>query len=107
LYRESETASPIGSSILLEIIHTGIAESKDHEYGFLKRIIAELPTAVSTPAEYLYLANVFVAVKEKLYFKLKQIESGDYGWITEEVMAHLIHVILATTVLYLQVVQVE
>ena len=89
LYREysTDSSSQIGSSILLEIIHTGIAESKDHEYGFLKRIIAELPVAVSTPAEYLYLANVFVAVKEKLYFKLKQIESGDYGWITDEVMA--------------------
>lgn len=78
------TSMNIGSNILLEIIHTGIAESKDHEYGYLKKVIAELPSTISTPAEYLYLANVFVAVKEKLYFKLKQI--GSYDWLSDSVV---------------------
>jgi hypothetical protein len=30
---------------------------------------------------YLYLANIYVATQEKLYFKLKQIGQNEYGWL--------------------------
>jgi hypothetical protein len=34
--------------------------------------------------EYLYMSNVFFAMKEKLYFKLKQINKNEYNWLTQE-----------------------
>jgi hypothetical protein len=37
--------------------------------------------------QYLYLANMYVAVQEKLYFKLQQILPSEYNWLTEEVVA--------------------
>lgn len=82
------TVAPLtpGANILLTQIRTGLEETRPGEYTFLKKLISELPTTVSTPEEYLYLANVYVATREKLYYKLKQIETHDYGWLTPEII---------------------
>lgn len=57
---------------------------KDHQY--LKRIFQTLSPFCKTPAEYLYMSNVYVAFQERLYFKLKQIDNDEYNWLTEEIM---------------------
>ena len=83
---ESISSDLPGTSILLSHIKTVLEETKPGEYTFLKNQIAELPQTFSTPDEYLYLANIYVATKEKLYYKLKQIESNDYTWLTPEII---------------------
>ena len=82
---KSLNSSP-GVNILLAQINAVLEETRPGDYAFLKKCIAEIPTTISTPAEYLYLANLYVAVREKLYYKLKQIEKDDYGWLTPEIL---------------------
>ena len=50
----------------------------------MKQLVSQLPTEYKTPADYLFLANVYTAFQEKLYFKLKQITRDDYTWLTED-----------------------
>ena len=75
-----------GTNVLKEMIQANLQEIKPGKHGFLKEAVAKLPDVCSTPADYLYLANVYVAVQEKLYFKLKQIECGDYNWLTVDIV---------------------
>jgi adenylate kinase family enzyme len=72
----------IPSSCLQEMVASLAKELKPNEHGFLKRFIRELPPVCTTAADYLLLANVFVSLQEKLYFKLKQIGIEEYQWIT-------------------------
>jgi len=75
-----------GRNILYEMIEQNMAGSKENEHVFLQNIIDGLPRTLETIDDYLYLANVYVATQEKLYFKLKQIERDEYNWISEDMM---------------------
>lgn len=90
IYRTFDQDSNISVNILLKIIHNVMNETREHEYGYLKEIINMLPDYCNTAGEYLYLANVFVSAKEKLYFKLKQIEDADYVWLTDELVSQCV-----------------
>jgi hypothetical protein len=81
-----DTSSPlrVGASVLKQVIDDCMYDTKPHEYLYLKRLIEEFPDTCETIPEYLRLANLFVAAKERLLFKLKQIEKDDYTWLTEE-----------------------
>ena len=70
------------SNILLLIIKETLDSMKKEEHVFLRDLVSELPETASTISEYLYLANIYVATQEKLYFKLKQIQRDEYGWIS-------------------------
>lgn len=72
------------TNVLYEMILIIMDEFKDHEHAFLKSLVSQLPTEYKTPADYLFLANVYTAFQEKLYFKLKQITCEDYKWLTED-----------------------
>lgn len=72
--------------ILYEIIQEGIANIKPGKHLYLKDIVKNLNPICKSMEDYLYMANVHQAVKEKLYFKLKQIEIDEYGWLTEEIL---------------------
>lgn len=82
----SQTIIENGGILLRKIIEYTMAEVKKGEHSFLRKVIEELPEKCNTISEYLRLANVYVAVKEKLYFKLNQIQEDEYDWISEEVM---------------------
>jgi hypothetical protein len=71
---------------LLSIIENSINMMKPHEHIFLKKIVAELPKTLETANDYLYTANVYTAVQETLYFKLKQIRNTEYNWLTESMV---------------------
>jgi hemerythrin len=60
---------------------------KEAEHKYLKNIINELPETCETPADYLYMANIYVATQERLYFKLKQIEKCDYNWLSQSIVS--------------------
>jgi hypothetical protein len=82
---ETETL-PIGARILLNNIESFMCETKDGEYTYLKEKIASLPKTIATPEEYLYLANIYVSVKERLYYRMFQIGEADYGWLSDSVI---------------------
>ena len=75
-----------GSAKLFEMINESVQEMKPNDHLFLKRAISTLPEKCETPAQYMYLANVYAAVQEKLYSKLKQIRQDEYDWITSEIV---------------------
>jgi len=74
------------TNILGEMIQNSIIDMKDNEHGFLKRIIENLPEKCERPGDYLYMANVFVATQERLYFKLKQIGINEYNWLSDQMV---------------------
>jgi hypothetical protein len=75
------------SNVLLRLIEENIEAMRSNEHHYLKEIVKTLPENLETASDYLFLANISVAVQEKLYFKLKQIDRGEYNWLTESVLA--------------------
>ena len=67
-----------GADIILKMIQTSVQEMKENSYHYLKKVVNELPEKCETPGDYLFLANVYVAIQEKLYSKLKQIGRDEY-----------------------------
>jgi len=71
---------------LFYVIDSQIEEMKENQHAYLKNIVQNLPRKLRTISEYLRVANVSVAVQEKLYFKVKQIDSDEYTWLSESMM---------------------
>lgn len=74
------------TNVLYQNILVILDEFKDYEHQFLKDIASRMPANFVKPADYLFLANVYTAFQEKLYFKLKQIGEHEYTWITDAMM---------------------
>jgi hypothetical protein len=74
------------TNVLYQNILVILDELKDYEHKFLKEVASKLPAKFAKPADYLFLANVYTAFQEKLYFKLKQIGEHEYNWITDATM---------------------
>lgn len=75
-----------GEESLKSLIRHSIVEMRDNEHEYLRSMVDAIPESCETPADYLYLANVYIAIQEKLYFKLKQISQNEYIWLNEEIM---------------------
>lgn len=71
-----------GGDRLRDAIDDAMLEMKDHEHQYLREIISELPGECCETADYLFLANIQVAISERLYFKLRQIGRDEYTWLT-------------------------
>ena len=74
------------TNVLYQTVLLILDEMKDHEHSYLKEMASRLPAKFTTPAEYLFLSNVYTAFQEKLYFKLKQIGEHEYNWISDEIL---------------------
>jgi len=74
-------------NVLYDIIKETMSNTKTNEHLFLKNIINDLNPEFDTVNDYLYLANIYVATQEKLYFKLKQIERNEYNWLKPEILS--------------------
>lgn len=72
--------------VLYEMIQEGIANIHPEKHSYLKEIVKKLNPTCESVEDYLYMANVYQAVQEKLYFRLKQIERDEYNWLTEDVL---------------------
>lgn len=46
-------------------------EMTPNEHLFLKRAVSELPATYETPAQYMYLANVYAAIQRKTIFEIE------------------------------------
>jgi hypothetical protein len=75
-----------GTNVLYQTVLLILDELKEHEHKYLKEAASRLPAKFTKPSDYLFLANVYTAFQEKLYFKLKQIGDHEYNWITDEVL---------------------
>ena len=77
-------------STLYTLIGSMLADLKSNEHVFLKRkyqeITANMGQGVADASDYLYLANLYVAVQENLYFKMTQISRDEYNWLSEDVV---------------------
>lgn len=73
-------------NVLFDVIDNAIDKMKTNDHIFLKEIVNSLPEKIETINDYLYVANVSVAVQETLYFKLKQIEPDEYNWLTTDMV---------------------
>ena len=83
-YDEIQGKTKDGEDILRNMINKSVQEMKENRYTFLKEIVKTLPEKCESSSDYLFLSNVFVAIQEKLYSKLKQIGRDEYNWITSE-----------------------
>jgi hypothetical protein len=73
-------------SVLYDIIDMNIENITEQKRQFLMEIIDKLPETIDSISDYLYMANINLAIQESLYFKLNQIDREDYHWISEEVV---------------------
>jgi len=73
-----------GEDVLRDIIRVGVQDMRENSHQFLREMVNALPEKCETPGDYLFLANVSVAIQEKLYSKLKQLERDEYNWISAE-----------------------
>ena len=83
-YDEIQGNTKDGQDVLRNMINKSVQEMKENRYTYLKEIVKTLPEKCETCSDYLFLANVFVAVQEKLYSKIKQINREEYNWINDE-----------------------
>jgi hypothetical protein len=74
------------SNVLLKIIKQNIDTMRINEHLYLKEIVNTLPENIDNISDYLFLANISVAVQETLYFKLKQIYRDEYNWLSEDIL---------------------
>ena len=73
-------------NVLFDVIDNAVDKMRMNDHIFLKEIVNSLPEKIETINDYLYVANVSVAVQETLYFKLKQIEPDEYNWLTDDMV---------------------
>ena len=83
-------------NVLYQTILLSLDEMGEKDHLYLKEMASKLPATFTTPSEYLYLSNVYAAFQEKLYFKLKQIGSHEYNWISDSVLERAISRLEAT-----------
>lgn len=72
------------SNILYDIIKQGMANVREGDHMFLKEKIATTSPECDKIEDYLFMSNLYIAVQEKLYFKLYQINR--YDWLTDEIL---------------------
>jgi hypothetical protein len=53
---------------------------------FIKSNIINTPPFCNTAEDYLYLANITQTIKDKLHFRLKQINNNGYNWLTQDII---------------------
>ena len=85
-YIQKKRGNAEKENALYSFIETQFNDINDYEHAYLKKIFRELKPICETPDDYLYMSNVYVAIQEKLYFKLKQIRRTEYNWLSQNVI---------------------
>ena len=70
-------------NVLYDIIQDKIDALNPDRYSYLHRKIADLVPYCKSISDYLYMANLYKAVDEKLLYKLYQIADDEYNWIPQ------------------------
>jgi predicted GIY-YIG superfamily endonuclease len=74
------------TNVLYTMIQQSLCEMKENEHIFLKKQIKEISPECNSIQNYLFLANLYIATQERLYFKLKQINISEYNWLTQSTL---------------------
>jgi hypothetical protein len=74
------------TNILYDLIKEGIAQFKEGEHMYLKKIVENLNPECENIGDYLYMANIYYAIQEKIYFKLRQIGHDEYNWLSDNLL---------------------
>jgi hypothetical protein len=53
---------------------------------FIKQNILNVPPFCKTVDDYLYMANITQTIKDKLHFRLKQINNNGYNWLSQDII---------------------
>lgn len=61
-------------------------KKKGKIYDFLEKKLKEIPKKCSSISDYLYLSNIYISLREHLYFKLFQIAREDYKWLSPNII---------------------
>ena len=56
-------------------------------YKYLHNMVNTMPEKCETIEEFLFVANLCIAVQERLYSKLKQLREDEYDWLTPEMVS--------------------
>lgn len=88
-----DRAQPIGCTILQEMIQWSLRDMRPDEHTYLKEFAKTIPQECTSPADYLFLTNVYLAVKDKIYFRVKQIDRDDYHWIPDSAIQRCISIL--------------
>lgn len=91
-----DSVQPIGCTILQEMIQWSLRDMRPDEHTYLKEFAKTIPQECSSPADYLFLTNVYLAVKDKIYFRVKQIDREDYHWIPDSAIQRCISILDGT-----------
>ena len=86
LYQKWDIQTTKKSNILLNMIRSNIQNMNTNDHIFLKRIVNDIPENIDKIEDYLFVANISLAIQETLYFKLKQIDKTEYNWISTDMM---------------------
>jgi len=73
------------SSIMHDILNSNIDMHGEIKNEYLKSILENLPKKLESISDYLFFANVSLAIQESLYFKIKQIQADEYTWLSEDI----------------------
>jgi hypothetical protein len=73
-------------NILQTLILSEISKFKKNEHTFLKEMVQYIPETCEYAKDYLFLANMYLAIEEKLYSKIKQIETDEYNWLSDSMI---------------------
>ena len=77
----------MSTSVLYRIIQAALQESKENEHLYVKDCFKNIDSTLQPEmSKYLYMANIYVAIQERLLFKLKQIEEVEYNWLSNDII---------------------
>ena len=74
-------------SILYSLIKFELGRGSPKDNIFLKKNFKQLEPVCDSISDYLYLANIYQATQERLYFKLNQIKKEEYTWLSSKLLA--------------------
>ena len=75
------------NAILYSLIQSEIRRGSPKDNIFLKKCFKHLDPICESVADYLYMANIYQASQERLYFKLNQIKKEEYTWLSSQLLA--------------------
>ena len=74
------------NTILYDIIDSKFKDMNPYEHMYLKQIFQEMSPTSKEPSDYLYMANMYISINERLYYNLKQIDQDEYTWLTPSIL---------------------
>jgi hypothetical protein len=76
----------LNQNSLYNIIENSLKEFRPGEHVYLKEMFKKAARETVKVEDYLYLANIYSSIQEKLYFKLSQIHRNEYTWLKDDII---------------------